>query len=46
MTREELEKELARVRESLVRVRVGSREYIAGKEIEKAILHSLGVKDD
>lgn len=43
MTREELEAELAKVLERLEKAKVGSPAWVAGKEIEKAILHSLGV---
>jgi hypothetical protein len=43
MTREELEMELDKVRQRLLDLEVGSRAWVAGKEIEKAILHSLGV---
>lgn len=44
MTREELEAELAKILERLERLKAGSPAWVAGKEIEKAILHSLGVR--
>lgn len=43
MTRQELEAELAKVLERLSKLPEGSPAWVAGKEIEKAILHSLGV---
>lgn len=42
MTREELEQALADVQKQLTKVPESSRAYIAGKEIEKAILQALG----